>query len=79
MTLAGLSERAAAGSRKCCPVKDPGKKTLSGIISEIGKKYKANQAGSGCSIMPEMCLVSGSTAVAVACPSSLTNEGDALA
>ncbi len=44
MIFAGLSERATAGSRKCCPMKDPRKKTLSGIISEIGKKYKVNQA-----------------------------------
>jgi hypothetical protein len=50
MTFAGLSERAAAESRKCCPMKDPGRKTLSGIISEIGKKYKPNQAGGGCYI-----------------------------
>ena len=41
-----LSERAAAESRKCCPMKDSGERTLPNIIADISEKYKDCKVGS---------------------------------
>jgi len=41
-----LSERAAAESRKCCPMKDSGERTLPNIIADISEKYKDYKVGS---------------------------------
>jgi hypothetical protein len=41
-----LSERAAAESRKCCPIKDSGERVLPNIIAEFSEKYKDYKIGS---------------------------------